>query len=64
VTGLIYGPVAQEFRQIAKRYTVKDLEQILDLLRRGNAQADKRQAWLKELAPRVHELLSRARAGS
>ncbi len=60
VTGLIYGPVAQEFRQIARRYSVKDLELILDFIRIGNAQADKRQAWLQELAPKVNELLSRA----
>ena len=64
VTGLIYGPVAEEFRQIARRYSIKDLELILDFIQMGNAQADIRQAWLQELAPKVHELLSRSRAGA
>lgn len=60
---LIYGPVAQEFRQIARRYTVKDLEVILDFIQIGNAQADRRQARLRELAPQVQELLSRSPDG-
>lgn len=64
VTGLIYGPVAQEFRQISKRYSVKDLELILDFIRIGNAQADRRQAGLQELAPQVRELLRRPAADS
>ena len=63
VTGLIYGPVAEEFRQIARRYSIKDLELILDFIQMGNAQADIRQAWLRELAPRVQELLNRSRDG-
>lgn len=59
---LIYGPIAGEFQRIARRYSVHDLEVILDFLRTGNALDETRQTWLTELAPEVRELIRRSRS--
>jgi hypothetical protein len=61
VTGLIYGPIAGEFEQLARRYSVDDLEVILDFLRRGNAMDQSRQARLAEVGPEIRRRIARSR---
>jgi DNA-binding MarR family transcriptional regulator len=64
VSQLIYGPVAQDFRQLAKRYSVEDLQLILDFLVAGNALDEKRKVRLASLAPDVGKLLGGAGGSS
>lgn len=60
VTGLIYGPIAREYQQLARRYSLEDLELILDFMRSGNALDKKRQEELKRVAPEVRKRAGRA----
>jgi DNA-binding MarR family transcriptional regulator len=60
VTGLIYGPIAREYQQLARRYSLEDLELILDFMSRGNALDEKRQEGLRRVAPEVRKRLDRA----
>lgn len=60
-TELIYGPIAREYQQLARRYSVTELELILDFLRRGNAMDENRQARLVSMAPEVGKIVRRHR---
>lgn len=65
VTGLIYGPIARGYQQLARRYSLEDLELILDFMRSGNALDEQRRAMLESVAPEVRDRLHRAgRPGS
>jgi DNA-binding MarR family transcriptional regulator len=58
---LIWGPIAEDFRQLSTRYSTEQLELMLDFLRQGNARQEERQARLAELAPEVRKIARRAR---
>jgi DNA-binding MarR family transcriptional regulator len=64
ITELIYGPIAREYQRLAGRYSLQDLELILDFLRSGNAMEDWRQARLAEQAPEVRRLARRPQRDS
>jgi DNA-binding MarR family transcriptional regulator len=59
---LIWGPIASEFQRIARRYSIEDLELILNFLRSGNALEETRLTRLAELAPEVDKLIRQSRA--
>ncbi len=61
VGGMIWGPIAEDFRQLATRYTIEQLELMLDFIRQGNARQEARQARLAALAPEVRKIVRRAR---
>jgi DNA-binding MarR family transcriptional regulator len=61
LTGMIYGPIAQDYQQMARRYSVQELELILDFMRTGNALDEKRRARLAEAEPEVRRRLKRSR---
>ncbi len=63
ITDLIYGPIAREYQRLAKKYSLEDLELILDFMRSGNEMDDRRQARLAEQAPEVRKLARRSRSG-
>jgi DNA-binding MarR family transcriptional regulator len=60
LTGMIYGPIAQDYQQMAQRYSVQELELILDFTRTGNALDEKRRARLAEAEPEVRRRLKRS----
>lgn len=59
LTELIYGPIAHDYQQMARRYSVAQLELILDFMRTGNALDDTRRARLAEAEPEVRRRLRR-----
>ena len=58
---LIWGPIAEDFRELSTRYSTAELELMLDFVRRGNALQEERQARLAALAPEVRKIARRAR---
>ena len=61
VGALIWGPIADDFRQLSTRYSMEQLELVLDFIRQANAGQEERQARLAALAPEVRAIMRRAR---